>query len=400
MSKYTNHPLPSFVEGLDHRLKNNVLASLTSKFHGGVLFHAKRIMRVFAIEKTDVRNVNMRDIRNALTGPDYDNMSPHIEHEAYRNAVAGIELANYFGSLKSAMSMKNLYVGHGERDGDFRLFLEGKKTPWAAVPADMEEELVPGDNEATRQQAYKVARENAGFVKANFAHLDWYASQLERIAAGETFGNFCQKYDVEGADPETVRADAAWGYLSEQYRENIVDALHAKLVELRQTCRAKRQNDEWVGPADYRYIHSVILKYEQLFYVENHLMSAEAAIERQIAEAMAKQEAEMRADLMRRAAIAQTVPGAGAIMPSKPVETGGNNSTANVSIKRGKNHLGDECSVVEPISKNTVRRAPKLTKAEKELAALIAAQEADDNNSMVEQETFGVDAGDLAGMHN
>lgn len=378
MSKYTNASLPSFVAGLDHRLKNNVLASLTSKFHGGVLFHAKRIMRVFAIEKTDVRNVNMRDIRNALTGPDYDNMNPHIEHEAYRNAVAGIELANYFGSLKSAMSMKNLYVSHGERDGDFRLFLEGKKTPWASLPADMEEELVAGDNEATRQQAYKVARENAGFIKANFDHLDWYASQLERIAAGEVFGD---QYDVDGVDREIVRADSAWGYLSEPYRETLIDALHAKLVELRQTCRAKKQNDEWVGPQDYRYIHSVILKYEQLFYVENHIMSsAQAAIERQIAEAMAKQEAEMRAELMRRAAIAQTVPGAGAIMPVKPVESGGDNRTA--------------------AGKNPVRKAPKPTKDEMELAALVAAQQADDNDSMVEAETFGVDAGDSAGMHN
>ena len=398
MSKYTNAALPSFVASLDHRLKNNVLASLTSKFHGGVLFHAKRILRIFAIEKTDVRNVNMRDIRNALTGPDYDNMSPHIEHEAYRNAVAGIELANYFGGLKSSMSMKNLYVGHGERDGDFRLFLENKKTPWAAVPADMEEELVPGDNEATKQQAYKVARENAGFIKANFDHLDWYASQLERIAAGETFGD---QYDVDGVDRETVRADAAWGYLSEQYRENLIDALHAKLVELRQTCRAKRQNDEWVGPADYRYIHSVVLRFEQLFYVENHLMSAdEAAIERQIADEMARREAEMRAELTKRAMLAKTVVGAGGVAPATPVVTGGDNSTATVSIKRGKNHLGDECSIVEPISKNTVRRAAKPTKAERELAALIEAQQADDNNTMVEAETYGVDTGDLAGMHN
>ena len=397
MSKYTNAALPSFVAGLDHRLKNNVLASLTSKFHGGVLFHAKRIMRVFAIEKTDVRNVNMRDIRNALTGPDYDNMSPHIEHETYRNAVAGIEIANYFGGLKSSMSMKNLYVGHGERDGDFRLFLEGKKTPWAALPADMEEELVAGDNEATKQQAYKVARENAGFIKANFDHLDWYASQLERIAAGETFGD---QFDVEGADRETVRADSAWGYLSKQYRENIIDALHAKLVELRQTCRAKRQSDEWVGPADYRYIHSVVLRFEQLFYVENHLMSSEeAAIERQIADEMARREAEMRAELTKRAMLAKTVVGAGGVAPATPVETGGISRESKVSIKRGKNDFGDECSLVEPI-KNTVRRAAKPTKAERELAALIESQQADDNNTMVETETYGVDAGDLAGMHN
>ena len=374
MSKHTNHPLPSFVAELDHRLKNNVLASLTSKFHGGVLFHAKRIMRVFAIEKTDVRNVEPRDIRRVLAGSDYDNRQDWMENEGYRNAVAGIELSNYFGDLKSSMSMKNLYVGHGERDGDFRLFLDGKKTPWAAVPADMEDELVAGDNEATKQQAYKVARENAGFIKANFDHLDWYASQLERIAAGEVFGAGSDDA-VDGVE----RADAAWGYLSEQYRENLIDALHAKLVELRQTCRAKRQNDEWVGPQDYRYIHSVILRYEQLFYVENHLMSGEqAAIERQIADAMAKQEADMRAELTRRAVLSKTVPGSGAIMPSKPVETGGDNRTTG-----------------------TVRRAPKRTKAEKELEALLAAQKADDDaDGMVEAETFGIDASDLAGMHN
>ena len=393
MSKYTNAALPSFVASLDHRLKNNVLASLTSKFHGGVLFHAKRIMRIFAIEKTDVRNVEMRDIRRVLAGADYDSGQAWMENEGYRNAIAGIELANYFGSLKSSMNMKNLYVGHGERDGDFRLFLEGKKTPWAAVPADMEEELVAGDNEATKQQAYKVARENAGFIRANFDHLDWYASQLERIAAGETFG--------AGDDEGVERADSAWGYLSEQYRENLIDALHAKLVELRQTCRAKRQNDEWVGPADYRYIHSVVLRFEQQFYAENHLMSAdEAAIERQIADEMARREAEMRAELTKRAMLAKTVVGAGGVAPAKPVETGGDNSTATVSIKRGKNHLGDECSIVEPISKNTVRRAAKPTKAERELAALIEAQQADDNNTMVDSETYGVDASDLAGMHN
>ena len=398
MSKYKNHPLPSFIAGLDHRLKNNVLASLTSKFHGGVLFHAKRILRVFAIEKTDVRNVGMRDIRNALTGPDYDNMQPHIEHEAYRNAIAGIELANYFGSLKSSMNMKNLYVGHGERDGDFRLFLEGKKTPWAAIPSEMEEELVPGDNEATKQQAYKVARENAGFIKANFDHLDWYASQLERIAAGEVFGD---TYDVEGVDRETVRADAAWGWLSDQYRENLIDALHAKLVELRQTCRAKRPNDEWVGPQDYRYIHSIVLKFEQTFYAENHLMNAEqAAIERQIADEMARREAELRAELTKRAMLTKTTVGDGGVAPATPVQTGANNRTANVSIKRGKNDFGDECSVVEPISKNTVRRSPKPTKAEKEIAALLASQQADDNNTMVEPETYVVAASDLAGMHN
>ena len=371
MSKYTNAALPSFVAGLDHRLKNNVLASLTSKFHGGVLFHAKRIMRIFAIEKTDVRNVEMRDIRRVLAGADYDSGQAWMENEGYRNAIAGIELANYFGSLKSSMNMKNLYVGHGERDGDFRLFLEGKKTPWAAVPADMEEELVPGDNEATKQQAYKVARENAGFIKANFDHLDWYASQLERIAAGETFG--------AGDDEGVERADSAWGYLSEQYRETLIDALHAKLVELRQTCRAKRQNDEWVGPQDYRYIHSVVLRFEQLFYAENHLMSSdEAAIERQIADEMARREAEMRAELTKRAMLAKTVVGAGGVAPAKPVETGGDNRT----------------------TKTTVRRAAKPTKAERELAALIEAQQADDNNTMVDSETYGVDAGDLAGMRN
>ena len=398
MSKYKNHPLPSFIAGLDHRLKNNVLASLTSKFHGGVLFHAKRILRVFAIEKTDVRNVETRDIRNALTGPDYDNMSPHMEHEAYRNAVAGIELANYFGGLKSSMSMKNLYVGHGERDGDFRLFLENKKTPWAALPADMEEELVAGDNEATKQQAYKVARENAGFIKANFDHLDWYASQLERIAAGETFGD---QYDVEGADRETVRADAAWGHLSEQYRENLIDALHAKLVELRQTCRAKRQNDEWVGPQDYRYIHSIVLKFEQTFYAENHLMNAEqAAIERQIADEMARREAELRAELTKRAMLTKTTVGDGGVAPATPVETGGNNRDSKVSIKRGKNDFGDECGLVEPINTSKPRRGVKPTKAERELAALIESQQADDNNTMVEPETYGVAASDLAGMHN
>lgn len=398
MSKYKNHPLPSFIAGLDHRLKNNVLASLTSKFHGGVLFHAKRILRVFAIEKTDVRNVETRDIRNALTGPDYDNMSPHMEHEAYRNAVAGIELANYFGGLKSSMSMKNLYVGHGERDGDFRLFLENKKTPWAALPADMEEELVAGDNEATKQQAYKVARENAGFIKANFDHLDWYASQLERIAAGEVFGD---QYDVEGADRETVRADAAWGWLSDQYRENLIDALHAKLVELRQTCRAKRQSDEWVGPQDYRYIHSIVLKFEQTFYAENHLMSSdEAAIERQIADEMARREAEMRAELTKRAMLAKTVVGAGGVAPATPVQTGGNNRDSKVSIKRGKNDFGDECGLVEPINTSKPRRGVKPTKAERELAALIESQQADDNNTMVEPETYGVAASDLAGMHN
>ena len=398
MSKYTNAALPSFVAGLDHRLKNNVLASLTSKFHGGVLFHAKRIMRIFAIEKTDVRNVNMRDIRNALTGPDYDNMSPHMEHEAYRNAVAGIELANYFGGLKSSMSMKNLYVGHGERDGDFRLFLENKKTPWAALPADMEEELVAGDNEATKQQAYKVARENAGFIKANFDHLDWYASQLERIAAGEVFGD---QYDVEGADRETVRADAAWGWLSDQYRENLIDALHAKLVELRQTCRAKRQSDEWVGPQDYRYIHSIVLKFEQTFYAENHLMNAEqAAIERQIADEMARREAELRAELTKRAMLTKTTVGDGGVAPATPVETGGNNRDSKVSIKRGKNDFGDECGLVEPINTSKPRRGVKPTKAERELAALIESQQADDNNTMVETETYGVAASDLAGMHN
>ena len=398
MSKYKNHPLPSFIAGLDHRLKNNVLASLTSKFHGGVLFHAKRILRVFAIEKTDVRNVETRDIRNALTGPDYDNMSPHMEHEAYRNAVAGIELANYFGGLKSSMSMKNLYVGHGERDGDFRLFLENKKTPWAALPADMEEELVAGDNEATKQQAYKVARENAGFIKANFDHLDWYASQLERIAAGEVFGD---QYDVEGADRETVRADAAWGHLSEQYRENLIDALHAKLVELRQTCRAKRQNDEWVGPQDYRYIHSVVLRFEQQFYAENHLMrSDEAAIERQIADEMARREAELRAELTKRAMLTKTTVGDGGVAPATPVETGGNNRDSKVSIKRGKNDFGDECGLVEPINTSKPRRGVKPTKAERELAALIESQQADDNNTMVEPETYGVAASDLAGMHN
>ena len=398
MSKYKNHPLPSFIAGLDHRLKNNVLASLTSKFHGGVLFHAKRILRVFAIEKTDVRNVETRDIRNALTGPDYDNMSPHMEHEAYRNAVAGIELANYFGGLKSSMSMKNLYVGHGERDGDFRLFLENKKTPWAALPADMEEELVAGDNEATKQQAYKVARENAGFIKANFDHLDWYASQLERIAAGEVFGD---QYDVEGADRETVRADAAWGWLSDQYRENLIDALHAKLVELRQTCRAKRQSDEWVGPQDYRYIHSIVLKFEQTFYAENHLMSSdEAAIERQIADEMARREAELRAELTKRAMLTKTTVGDGGVAPATPVETGGNNRDSKVSIKRGKNDFGDECGLVEPINTSKPRRGVKPTKAERELAALIESQQADDNNTMVEPETYGVAASDLAGMHN
>lgn len=395
MSKYTNQPLPSFIAGLDNRLKNNLLASLTAKFHGGVLFHAKRILRAFAIEKTDVRNVNMRDIRNALTGPDYDNMQPHMNHEGYRNAVAGIELANYFGSLKSAMNMKNLYVGHGERDGDFRTFLEGKKTPWVAVPTDMDEELVPGDNEATKQMAYKLARDNAGFIRSNFEHLDWYASQLERIAAGEVFGD---TYDVEGLDRETVRADAAWGYLSEQYRESLIDALHAKLVELRQTCRAKRQSDEWVGPADYRYIHSTVLKFEQTFYVENHLMSAEdAAVERQLAEAMVKAEADMRAEIKRRLWLEKAPIPTGGVGPSAPAATGGDNRTANVSIKRGKNHFGDECSVVEPISKNTVRRAPKQTKAEKELAALVAAQQADENNEVVPE--FGVDASDLDALN-
>lgn len=368
MSKYTNNPLPSFVAELDHRLKNNVLASLTAKFHGGVLFHAKRIMRVFAIEKTDVRNVELRDIRRALAGSDYDSQQGWMENEGYRNAVAGIELSNFFGELKSSMSMKNLYVNHGERDGDFRMFLEGKKTPWAAIPTDMEEELVAGDNEATKQMAYKVARENAGFIKANFDHLDWYASQLERIAAGEVFGTGAEETVVD-------RADAAWEYLSDQYRENLIDSLHAKLVELRQTCRAKRQSDEWVGPADYRYIHSVILRYEQLFYVENHLMSSEqAAIERQIADEMARREAELRAELVKKATLAKTSPGgAVGVVPSKPAETGGDN--------------------------RTVRRAPKRTKAEKELAALIAAQQADDAGGMVEPETFGVDASDLTNLH-
>ena len=371
MSKYTNHPLPSFVVELDHRLKNNVLASLTAKFHGGVLFHAKRIMRAFAIERTDVRNVELRDIRRTLAGSDYDSQQGWMENEGYRNAIAGIELANFFGGLKSSMSMKNLYVNHGERDGDFRMFLEGKKTPWVALPTDMEEELVAGDNEATKQLAYKVARENAGFIKANFDHLDWYASQLERIAAGEVFGGAGEEEGVE-------RADAAWGYLSEQYRENLIDALHAKLVELRQTCRAKRQSDEWVGPQDYRYIHSVVLRYEQLFYVENHLMSAEqAAIERQIAEEMARKEAELRAELLKKATLAKTAPGSGGVAPAKPAETGGDNRT-------------------------TVRRAPKRTKAEKELAALVAAQLADDAadaGGMVEPETYGVDPSDLANLH-
>lgn len=371
MSKYTNASLPSFIAALDHRLKNNLLASLTAKFHGGVLFHAKRILRVFAIEKTDVRNVNMRDIRNALTGPDYDNMQPHMNHEGYRNAVAGIELANYFGSLKSAMNMKNLYVGHGERDGDFRVFLEGKKTPWAAIPTDMDEELVPGDNEATKQMAYKLARDNAGFIKSNFEHLDFYASQLERIAAGEVFGD---TYDVEGLDRETVRADAAWGYLSEQYRESLIDALHAKLVELRQTCRAKRQSDEWVGPADYRYIHSVVLKFEQTFYAANHFMSADdAAVERMLAEAMVKKEAEMREELKRRLFLEKAPVPTGGVGPSAPIETGGDNRTTKA------------------------KRAPKTTKAEKELEALLAAQQADDNNEVVPE--FGVDASDLDALN-
>ena len=371
MSKYTTASLPSFIAALDHRLKNNLLASLTAKFHGGVLFHAKRILRVFAIEKTDVRNVNMRDIRNALTGPDYDNMQPHMNHEGYRNAVAGIELANYFGSLKSAMNMKNLYVGHGERDGDFRVFLEGKKTPWAAIPADMDEELVPGDNEATKQMAYKLARDNAGFIKSNFEHLDWYASQLERIAAGEVFGD---TYDVEGLDRETVRADAAWGYLSEQYRESLIDALHAKLVELRQTCRAKRQSDEWVGPADYRYIHSIVLKFEQTFYAANHFMSADdAAVERMLAEAMVKKEAEMREELKRKLLLEKAPVPTGGVGPSAPIEAGGDNRTTKA------------------------KRAPKPTKAEKDLAALMAAQKADDNNEVVPE--FGVDASDLDALN-
>lgn len=377
MSKYTNRALPSFIAGLDHRLKNNILASLTAKFHGGVLFHAKRIMRAFAIERVDVRNVEMRDIRNALTGPDYDNMQPYMMHEAYRNAVAGIELSNYFGEMKSGMNMKNLYVGHGERDGDFRYFLEGKKTPWAAVPTDMDEELVAGDNEATKQAAYKVARDNAGFIRANFDHLDWYASQLERIASGETFGDI---YDVEGVSRETVRADAAWGYLSEQYRETLIDALHNKLVELRQTCRAKRQSDEWVGPQDYRYIHSVVLRFEAEFYAENHLMSAdEAAIERQVADEMARREAELRAELVKKAMLAKNPVPTGGVGPSKPVETGGDNRTTG---------------------KPNVRRGVKPTKAERDLAALIAAQKADDNNTMVEPETLAVGAEDLASLHN
>ena len=368
MSKYTNQSLPSFIAGLDHRLKNNLLASLTAKFHGGVLFHAKRILRAFAIEKTDVRNVNMRDIRNALTGPDYDNMQPHMNHEGYRNAVAGIELANYFGSLKSAMNMKNLYVGHGERDGDFRTFLEGKKTPWAAIPTDMDEELVPGDNEATKQMAYKLARDNAGFIKSNFDHLDWYASQLERIAAGEVFG--------AGDDEGEERADAAWGYLSEQYRESLIDALHAKLVELRQTCRAKRQSDEWVGPADYRYIHSVVLKFEQTFYAANHFMSADdAAVERQLAEAMVKAEADMRAEIKRRLFLEKAPIPTGGVGPSAPVETRGD---IRIVVSKAK-------------------RAQKTTKAEKELAALIAAQQADDNNEIVSE--FGVDESDLDALN-
>ena len=390
MSKYTNASLPSFIAGIDHRLKNNLLASLTAKFHGGVLFHAKRILRAFAIEKTDVRNIEIRDIRRALAGTDYDSAQSWMENEAYRNAVAGIELANYFGALKSSMNMKNLYVGHGERDGDFRTFLEGKKTPWAAIPTDMDEELVPGDNEATKQMAYKLARDNAGFIRSNFDNLDWYASQLERIAAGEVFG--------AGDDEGDERADAAWGYLSEQYRESLIDALHAKLVELRQTCRAKRQSDEWVGPADYRYIHSIVLKFEQTFYAENHLMSAEdAAVERQLAEAMVKAEADMRAEIKRRLFLEKAPIPTGGVGPSAPVVTGGDNRTANVSINRGKNHLGDECSVVEPISKNTVRRAPKQTKALKELAALVAAQQADDNNEVVPE--FGVDASDLDALN-
>lgn len=372
MSKYINRALPSFVAALDHRLKNNVLASLTAKFHGGVLFHAKRIMRAFAIERVDVRNVELRDIRRALAGQDYDSQQSWMENEGYRNAVAGIELSNYFGELKSGMNMKNLYVGHGERDGDFRYFLEGKKTPWAAVPTDMDEELVAGDNEATKQAAYKVARDNAGFIRANFDHLDWYASQLERIAAGEVFGVVG---DSEGVD----RADAAWGYLSEQYRETMVDALHAKLVELRQTCRAKRQSDEWVGPADYRYIHSVVLKFEAEFYAENHLMSAEeAAIERKVADEMARREAELRAELVKQAMLAKNPAPTGGVAPSKPVETGGDNRTTG---------------------KFKVRRSVKPTKAERELAALEASQHADDN-PMIEPETYGVSAEDLAALHN
>ena len=367
MSKYTNASLPSFIAGLDHRLKNNLLASLTAKFHGGVLFHAKRILRVFAIEKTDVRNVEIRDIRRALAGADYDSAQSWMENEAYRNAVGGIELANYFGSLKSAMNMKNLYVGHGERDGDFRVFLEGKKTPWAAIPTDMDEELVPGDNEATRQMAYKLARDNAGFIKSNFDHLDWYASQLERIAAGEVFG--------AGDDEGEERADAAWGYLSEQYRESLIDALHAKLVELRQTCRAKRQSDEWVGPADYRYIHSVVLKFEQTFYAANHFMSADdAAVERMLAEAMVKKEAELREELKRRLFLEKAPVPTGGVGPSAPAVTGGDNRTTT-----------------------KVKRAPKPTKAEKDLAALVAAQKADDNN-VIESE-FGVDASDLDALN-
>ena len=368
MSKYTNQPLPSFIAGLDHRLKNNVLASLTAKFHGGVLFHAKRVLRVFAIEKTDVRNVEMRDIRRALVGSDYDSAQSWMENEAYRNAVAGIELANYFGSLKSAMNMKNLYVGHGERDGDFRTFLEGKKTPWAAIPTDMDEELVPGDNEATKQMAYKLARDNAGFIRSNFEHLDWYASQLERIAAGEVFG--------AGDDEGEERADAAWGYLSEQYRESLIDALHAKLVELRQTCRAKRQSDEWVGPADYRYIHSIVLKFEQTFYAANHFMSADdAAVERQLAEAMVKAEADMRAEIKRRLFLEKAPIPTGGVGPSAPVETRGD---IRIVVSKAK-------------------RAQKTTKAEKELAALIAAQQADDNNEIVPE--FGVDESDLDALN-
>ena len=108
----------------------------------------------------------------------------------------------------------------------------------------------------------------------------------------------------------------------------------------------------------------------------------------------------MRAELTKRAMLAKTVVGAGGVAPTTPVETGGNNRDSKVSIARGKNDFGDECSIVTPIGKNTVRRAAKPTKAERELAALIEAQQADDNNTMVEAETYGVDAGDLAGMHN
>ena len=108
------------------------------------------------------------------------------------------------------------------------------------------------------------------------------------------------------------------------------------------------------------------------------MSSDEAAIERQIADEMARREAEMRAELTKRAMLAKTVVGAGGVAPATPVETGGDNRT----------------------TKTTVRRAAKPTKAERELAALIEAQQADDNNTMVDSETYGVDAGDLAGMHN